>query len=240
MDETGFYFWPKPRGATALKCPALWAAGEWAGPPSVHLLPRQRAGGGANPCGSGTSYPNPQTTAHPQGPEVSRGSNSDPKSDLHPGLDGPCQSSGRTRGSGEDGVAQGPILESLAWRFPLGPPEVFGKCAFNQKRGLNTSIVYNPGGSVFFVPGLWGRRGHCSLFILHYFNVFLFALLKLILMTSLGVGDFFNFRNSCRCPAVVGEMPTKTHNSDTHSHTHTHFHTHTHTLSHTHFHTHTH
>ena len=116
VDETGFYFWPKPRGATALKCPALWAAGEWAGPPCVHLLPRQRAGGGANPCGSGTSYPNPQTTAHPQGPEVSRGSNSDPESDLHPGLDGPCQSSGRTRGAGEDGVAQGPVLESLAWR----------------------------------------------------------------------------------------------------------------------------
>ena len=28
--------------------------------------------------GSGTSYPNHQTMAHPQGPEVSRGSNSDP------------------------------------------------------------------------------------------------------------------------------------------------------------------
>lgn len=59
VDETGFYFWPKPRGATALKCPALWAAGEWAGPPSVHLLPRQRAGGGANPCGFRHQLPKP-------------------------------------------------------------------------------------------------------------------------------------------------------------------------------------
>ena len=68
----------------------------------------------------------------------------------------------------------------------------------------------------------------------------LFALLKLILMTSLGVGDFFNFRNSCGCPAVVGEMPTKTHNSHTHSHTNTLSHTHTHARTHRHPHTHTH
>lgn len=93
-----------------------------------------------------------------------------------------------------------------------------------------------------FVPGLWGRRGHCSLFILFYFNIFVFALLTLILMMSLGVGDFFNFRNSCRCPPVVGEMPTKTHNSHTHSHTHPHTHTssHTHTHAHTHTSSHTH
>ena len=147
------------------------------------------------------------------------------------------KNAGRGGGRGSPGTCPG--ITGLAM-FPLGPQEVFGKCAFNQKRGLNTSIVYNPGGSVFFVPGLWGRRGHCSLFILHYFNVFLFALLKLILMTSLGVGDFFNFRNSCRCPAVVGEMPTKTHNSHTHTHTHTHTHARTHRHPHTHTHTHTH
>ena len=47
------------------------------------------------------------------------------------------------------------------------------------------------------------------------------------------MGHFFNFRNSCRGPPVVGEMPTKTHNSHTHSHTHPYTHILTHTLMHT-------